>query len=214
MKLGSNLNTISSGFNLFNSSIPVWAKEFISLFLLSVLILVYAIIIWKFYRFISKKNIFKLNLRQYNKASNPELSRFLDVAFYFLEYIFILPILVIFWFMIFSLFLVVLTRGVPIAIISAIVISAIRMTAYYKEDLSKDLAKLLPFTILGIAIIRPASFSLDNILNNLKNLGSSFPNIWIPLSFIITLELLLRASDLIINYFKGDLEEEYESLNK
>ena len=214
MGLGSNLNSISSGLNLFSSSVPAWVREFITLFLLSVLIFVYAVIIWKFYRFISKKNIFKLNLKQYNRASNPGFSKFLDVGLYFLEYIFILPILVVFWFLIFSLFLVVLTRGVPIAVISAIVISAIRMTAYYKEDLSKDLAKLLPFTILGIAIINPTSFSLDNILNNIHNLGSSFPDIWVSFSFIIVLELLLRASDLIINSFKGDLETKYEEPNE
>ena len=140
---------ITEAYNLFVASLPQWAQHFISFFLLALLILIYAVFIWKFYRWIATKNLLELNLNKYNKSQNPALAKMFAGLFYLLEYIIILPFLIFFWFLIFTLFLLVLTENLPVnslLIISATIIAAIRMTAYYNEDLSKDLAKLVPFT--------------------------------------------------------------------
>ena len=166
MEINSSLQGAIEGYRSFSNFLPEWAKQLLLLAFLSLLILIYAISIWKFYRFVSKKNIFELDLRKYNKSSNSFLYKFFNVLFYFIEYLLILPFLVFIWFSLFSIFLMALTKGLSldrILMISAVVVASIRMAAYYKGDLSKDLAKLLPFTILGLAITSPNFFRISEI---------------------------------------------------
>jgi len=58
---------------------------------------------------------------------------------------------VFFWFMVLSLLMIMISK-VPdlgqIFQISIALVSVIRITAYYNEDLSRDLAKMLPFALL------------------------------------------------------------------
>ena len=200
MDFTSIIQKIIIDYNSFGSSIPNWVKQFILLFFFVIITVFYAVVIWKFYRFISKKNIIGLNLNQYNNSSNIFLSKFFKVVLYFVEYILILPLLVFFWFSLFSIFLLLLTRDVDlnkILIISAVIVASIRATSYYKEDLSRDLAKLLPFTILGLAITSSNFFSVDKILGSLERLPGLFSDILIYLLFIIFLELVLRFFDIL-----------------
>ena len=61
----------------FTQALPSWAQTFITLFLLVLLVFIYSWFIWKFYRFISTKNIFGLNLNKYNKSKHPLLEKFM-----------------------------------------------------------------------------------------------------------------------------------------
>ena len=195
----------------FLANLPSWAQNFIELFLLVILIVAYSIFIWKLYRFISKKNIFGLNLNKYNKSNHPLTEKIIAGTLYFLEYIIILPFLIFFWFAIFTFFLTLLTKGIEInviLVISAIVIAAIRMTAYYKEDLAKELAKLLPLNLLAIAMLTPGFFDLSRVLQNFSKLPVFFDEIIIYIVFIISLEIILRFFDFIFSLF--GLEEEGE----
>ena len=176
--------------------------NFLNLFFLVLLVVFYSIFIWKFYRFIATKNLIKLNLNQYNKSEHPATSKFLKVIFYFIEYIVILPFLIFFWFFAFTLFLIILTKNIDIntiLIISATIIASIRMTAYYKEDLSKDLAKLLPFTLLGIAITTKGFFNADKILTQINQIPLVLSSIFPYLVFILLLEIILRSFELLFS---------------
>ncbi|MEK6829472.1 MAG: hypothetical protein AABY15_05045 [Nanoarchaeota archaeon] len=198
-------------YNGFLSNLPLWVQDFISLFLLVIFAVAYSIIIWKFYRFIGRKNILRLNLNQYSKLSHLFLERMLGWVLYFLEYIIIIPFLIFFWFAVFTLFLILLTEGIEIdkiLMISAIVIAAVRMTAYYKEDLSKELAKLLPLNLLAIAMLTEGLFNFERILGNFSQLSVFFNEIIIYLLFIVVLEIILRFFDFIFSMF--GLEEEGE----
>jgi hypothetical protein len=75
------------------------------------------------------------------------------------------------------------------------------MVSYYNEDLSKDLAKLLPFTLLAISIINPKFFDINRIFNNLSEITGFFNEIIIYLAFIIILEMILRFFDFIFSLF-------------
>lgn len=183
------------------SVLPSWAQSFLNLFFLALLVLVYSIFIWKFYRFVAKKNLIELNLNKYNKSEHPFFSKVIAGLFYFLEYIIILPFLIFFWFSVFTIFLVVLTQNLEIGtilIISATIIAAVRMCAYYKEDLAKEIAKMLPFMLLAVSFLTPGFFNFERILSHLNILGDFFDNIVIYLSFIIVLEILLRFFDFIL----------------
>ncbi len=200
---------ILSVYNSLISALPPFAGKFISLFLLALFVVLYAVFIWKFYRFIAKKNILELNLNQYNKYEHPFLDNLFTGIFYFLEYMVILPFLIFFWFSVFTLFLIFLTEDLDISvvlIISATIIAAIRMTAYYNEDLSKDLAKLLPFTLLAIAITTSGFFNMERIIGHFSQLPTFFGDIIIYLGFIVILEVILRFFDFILSLF--GLEED------
>jgi len=79
-----------------------------------------------------------------------------------------------------------------IALVSMAFVSTVRITSYFKEDLSHDLAKLLPFALLAITLVDPNFFSWDLLQNRL----SAFPSLgWEILQFItfsILLEWTLR----------------------
>lgn len=201
---------ISNAYNSFISSLSPGIQNFLNLFFLILLITIYSIFIWKFYRFIATKNIIKLNLNKYNKSSNPKLTKILAGFFYFIEYIIILPFLIFFWFSIFTIFLIFLTEGTEVSniiLLSAVIVGAIRMTAYYKEDLAKDVAKLIPFTLLGISMTKAGFFDFPTILSRFSEIPLFFSNILSYLIIIIVLEIILRSFDLIFSLF--GLEEEH-----
>jgi hypothetical protein len=191
------------------SDLPVWVHNFINILLLVVLVTIFCIFIWNIYTIISRKNIFNLNLNQYNQASHPALEKFLGVLFYFIEYIIIFPFFVFFWFLVFTFFLILLTKGLEvqsILMVSAIIIIAIRATAYYKEPLSRELAKLLPFTLLAVAMTEKGFFNFEEIIGRLTQLPSFFGSILQYLLIIVILEIVLRTFDFIFSLF--DLEDE------
>lgn len=203
--------TLSEGYNLFISSLPLFFQNFINLLLIVLLVVTFSIFIWKFYRFISTKNIIKLDLNQYNKTEDPFLAKLLAGVFYFFEYIIVLPFLIFFWFSVFTLFLIFLTENPDVnslLLISAVIVATIRMTSYYKEDLAKDLAKLIPFTLLAVSILNPKFFSIERIFNQFSELSNFFNEIFIYLIFIIILEIVLRFFDFIFSLF--ELQDEKE----
>ncbi len=191
-------------YKAFLEVLPLWAQDFVSLFLLVALVLLYTIFVWKFYRFIAKKNIIELDLNQYNRSQHAFLEKFLSGVFYLVEYIIILPFLIFFWFAILTLFLLVLTETLEIGallLVSATIIAAVRMASYYNEDVAKELAKILPFTLLGISIINPNFFEVSRILNDLGQIPLFLQNIFNYLLFIILLEIILRFFDFIFSLF-------------
>ena len=206
--IGANLLEV---YNLFISGMPPLIQNFIGLFLIVLLIVAYSIFVWKFYRSISTKNIIELDLNQYNRLKHPFLTKLLAGAFYFFEYLIIMPILIFIWLSIFTLLLIFLTENLDISvllIISATIIAAIRMTSYYKEELARDLAKLIPFTFLAISILNPGFFSIERIFNQFAELPNFFSKIFIYLIFIIVLEMILRFFDFIFSLFRLNEEQE------
>ena len=211
---------ILNAYNILLSKIPPIAQTFIQLFLLVLLVFGYAWFIWKLYRFIAHKNILGLNLNKYNKSEHPFFAKLFAGLLYFVEYILILPFLIFFWFVIFAIFLILITEGIEVSailIIATIIVAAIRMTSYYSEDLSKDLAKMLPFTLLAVAITKPGFFNFTQIITHLQKVPSVFGQIITYLSFIIFLEKILRALDFTISLFGLEetiIPEETETANQ
>ena len=81
------------------------------------------------------------------------------------------------------------------------------MTSYYSYDLSKDLAKLLPFTLLAISMINPNFFDTQRIFTQLNEIPLFLDNLLFYLIFIIGLEILLRFFDFIISLFTSEEED-------
>ena len=211
-----NITTELTGFYQdFIASLPPFAGNFFNFLILVLLVVVYCIFIWKFYKFIAKKNILGLNLNKYNKSEHPFLTKLFAGSLYFIEYIIILPFLIFFGFVVFSFFLMFLTELEiqTLLLVSATIVAAIRMTAYYKEGLSKDVAKLLPFTLLAVSILNPNFFNIERIFTHFSEIPNFFGNIAYYLIFIIIIEIILRFFDFIFSLF-GLEEEKIEESQK
>ncbi|MBI2042836.1 hypothetical protein HYT25_00415 [Candidatus Pacearchaeota archaeon] len=199
------------------SSLPPVLQNFINLFLIVFLIFIYVAIIWKLHKFISHKNIFGLNLNKYNRSEEPITQKFVHGSFYFLEYMIILPFIIFFWFAGFAIFLIVMGKGFDAntaLIISAAVVASIRMTAYYKEVLSQELAKLLPLNLLALSLIEKGFFDIERIFSQISQIPGLFSNITIYFVFIIILEVILRFFDFTFSMFGLEEEESFWKENE
>lgn len=200
-------NFISRGigdiFSFFDR-IPEEYRLYLNLGIFIVLITLYAIFVWKFYRFLGKRDLLELNLNQYNRTNHPFTSKVFAVLLFIVEYIIVLPIVVFFWFVVIALILIVLAQQQTIhniLLISAVIVGAVRITSYYKEDLARDLAKMFPFTILAVALLTPGFLNLENTLSKLSAATGLFSNILIYLLVIASLEFVLRIFFLIMPPF-------------
>lgn len=214
--------TALDAYNSFVDILPIWAQDFISFFLLVLLVVMYSVMVWKFYLFVSKKNPLGLNLNEkYKPSEHSFITRLIVGALYFVEYVLILPLLIFVIFGVFTLFLIILSSSQEVSqvlIISATVIAAIRITAYYRENLSQEIAKILPFMLLAVAVLNPATFTqvqyVEKIITQLNTIPSFLNQIWSYLLFIIIIEVLLMFFDTIFSIFNLNEPEKVEEKEK
>jgi hypothetical protein len=169
-----SLDTILSGD--FSWLVPI--------FYLVISVAIYSIIIWHFYRFIARRDCFKIGECKY-----PKLVGFLK---YFLGF----PFVAILFFLGFSLLLLFLTRNLDVEMVlstSFAIILAIRITSYYSEDLSKDVAKMLPFALLGIFLVDPSYFNFDVTMSNINSLPGYASTFAVFIFLLIIIEWILRV---------------------
>lgn len=202
--------TTLEAYNSVINLLPAYAQSFVNLFLLVLLVIIYSAFIWKFYRFIARKNILDLNLKKYNKTEHPIFTKIIAATLYLIEYIIVLPFVIFFWFVIFTIFLIVLTEGGTvhqIILTSATIILSIRMIAYHKGELARELSKFLPFTLLAVSILNPRFFSIERVIGHISEMPVFFNQIFTYLIFIIIIEIILRAFDFLFSIFNIGEEE-------
>jgi hypothetical protein len=157
---------------------------------------VYALFIWHFYRFLARKDIFNFHTEKYtDKQGKTTFKSSIGFLSYLLNYVIIVPISTFLWFAILSAFILFMAKSQPvnqILLVAMAIIAATRITAYYNEDLSRDMAKMLPFTLLGIFIIDPSFFSLEMVLTRIKEVPTFLLAILNYIVFTVALEFTLR----------------------
>ena len=164
-------------------------EAFQALFYLIIMISIYSIAIYKFYRYVARRDVFKPSERKHTKTMG------------FCKYFFLFPVVAGIFFVGFSLILISLTKESGNSIIGDVdnilslafaIIVTIRITAYYTEDLSKDVAKMLPFAVLGIFLVDSSYFSMDVVMNRLSSLPAYVNTMVQFLILIILVEWILR----------------------
>lgn len=194
-------STIVRGFQYLNNLIPGHYQKFFVLFFVVIIVSLYAIFVWKFYKFLAKRDLLELNLKQYNNANHPTINKVIALLLFIAEYLIILPIVTVFWFFVMALLLFFLAKDLPagnILLISGSIIGAIRLTSYYSEDLSNDLAKLFPFVILSIALVTPGFFNISDTFSKFGDIGGLITNVAGYLLILIVFEFVLRMLYLIV----------------
>jgi hypothetical protein len=162
---------------------------------------VYSIFVFNFYRFLARRDIFELSLERYEHSKIRVLRIMLQLLFYVFKYLVLFPIVAFAWFIILTVLLTFLAKNRSldsILLVAMAVLSAIRVTAYYNEDLSRDLSKMLPFALLGVFLIDISYFSVPASMDALRQTSGQLDNIIYYLFFIIGLEFLLRVASPII----------------
>ncbi len=190
-------SALISAYNGFLSLLSPFFKNFFNLFFLALLVFAYATFVWKLHKFISTKNVLNLKLKQYNTIEHPTLAKIASIGLYVLEYIVIMPFLIFFWFAIFGLALTIFTnlQVNEILIVSTVIVAAIRITSYSNELIARQVAKLLPLTVLADSLLVPGFFSFERVLNNINQIPNFLSQIVYYLAFITLVEIILRLFD-------------------
>ena len=207
-------------YNQLSSFLP---EHYLKLLMFIFGMLVYSIFIWHSYKKLARRDIFKIDLKKYDlsEESHKTLKKVWSVLLYILKYGVLFPFYVILWFFMFSIFLFLLGTGISaqnVIFISISYIATTRIASYYKEDLSNDLAKLLPFSLLAILITNPSFFSIDMVLQRFSQLTALGSKIFEFLVFIVFLEWIIRFFYVIKNaLFPEKIQEaeiQYESIEE
>ena len=180
--------------------IPPQYLPLLAAFFAAILIALYSILTWKFYRFIARQDILSLNLSRYNQSEHPILSKLFAMILYLIEYIIILPLVIFVWFSVFTIMLLILSENLDInqiLLITASIVGAIRILAYYEESLAEEIAKQTPLTLLIILISQSGFSSANKVVSNIIQIPSLISQISSFFILIMLLELVLRILNLI-----------------
>lgn len=154
----------------------------------TLLLALYGIFVWAFYKSLSKRDLFRLEIKDNKKAWQVKV-------LYVFKYLVLFPVFTFLWFAALSMILFFLSKSQTtenILLISMALIAATRITAYYKEELSQDIAKILPLAVLGIFVVDPTYFSLSLALSNFYQIPSMSILLANYFFFTIVLEFVLR----------------------
>ncbi len=173
----------------------------LGLFVLSIVI--YGVFVFHFYRFLARKDIFRLDLSKYNESGHPVLRKTISVIFYLAKSLVMFPLFVSFWFVVLAGLLLFMGRSQSIdgIMLGAMgVVATIRVCAYYREALATDIAKILPFALLGIMLIDSSLVRIPDPAESLQNAATRIETVIYYLIAVVALEFLLRILSSVIGF--------------
>ncbi|MFH1310994.1 MAG: hypothetical protein ABIH65_01155 [Nanoarchaeota archaeon] len=165
---------------------------------------IYVWFIFKFYRLLARREIFKLDIDE--KKHYGKFKSFLLRFIYLIRYIVIFPVFLLFWVLILSVILAFLSKNTPIEgilLIAVALVGVIRFMTYYNEDLSRDLAKMMPFALLGVFLVDASYFVTTNSIEKIWQFFDLWKLIVYYLIVIILMEFVLRTLRGIVNSIKN-----------
>lgn len=160
-------------------------------------IVLYSIIIFNLYKFLAKRDVIDLNLTKHKESRFGFVKIFFGFFIYLFENILLAPIFTFIWFAFLMLLIIFLAKEGSvdtILMLSMALVAAIRVTAYYNENLSTDLAKTLPFVLLAVFITESSTLSISSFLETIKAVPAHLNILIYYFIFAVLLELVLDFS--------------------
>ena len=157
-----------------------------------------------------------LNLDKYSNNLTGKIKKYIKSIIFVIQYILIIPILLTFWTLVLAIILTLLSSDADHsrnALIATSVVGSVRILSYWTEDLSRDVAKMLPFGVLGVFLVGDAQVQVSEIrelLQSLEEIATSFVS---SLFLIAVVEGVLRSITSIINLIslrRGNLSQKKE----
>ncbi|MDC0623775.1 hypothetical protein OAO86_01440 [Euryarchaeota archaeon] len=176
----------------------------------------YSIFVFVFYRNLAKRDLITLNLDKYSNNLTGKIKKYIKSITFVIQYILIIPILLTFWTLVLAIILTLLSPDADHsrnALIATSVVGSVRILSYWTEDLSRDVAKMLPFGVLGVFLVGDAQVQISEIkelLESLEEIATSFIS---SLFLIAVVEGILRSITSIINLIslrRGNLIQKKE----
>ena len=164
---------------------------------------IYSIIVFKLYRFVAHRDILKLNLHTYDHGLRGFFEKLKKIIYYFLEHIVFVPVIIFLWFAFLALSLFMLGSNSPeqTLLVSMALVGSIRVTAYFAEDLSRDLSKMLPFALMAVFMADLSLLEPSQLLERLKILLDYPTEIFSYLLIVVLIELIMRVIWEIVRVF-------------
>ena len=189
-----DLGTVNVGIPLINDIINNFLINVETITISAIVIAIYAIVIWHYYRLLARRDFFHFEGVK-GEGGWVWFLNFLEELEFLVKYIIVYPLLSFIFFGIFSIMMFLLSKDqtIPVILVTAVtIISATRITAYYNEDLSKDLAKLMPFALLGVFIVQANFFDTGLLMERITALPNFFVDIASFIIYFLVLEIGLR----------------------
>lgn len=183
--------------------------SFVDLLGYSVGMVIYGVFIWNFYRFLARREMIPLRLKKYETDGK----KITSILAYFVKYVIVFPLVVLVWFVVYSTFLFFMAPDLPVEHVFLIVISlvvTVRISAYYKEDLAKDFAKLIPFALLGIFLTSSIFFTIEDVAERTLGFLPFLGKILGFVTYAIIVEAILRILFLVKRKILPVAEEKLE----
>ena len=158
-------------------------------------IAVYSGFVFMFYRILAKKDLLTLDLSKYADDFGGKVKKYLRSMLFVVQYIVVVPILIAFWTLVLAVILTLLSDSSDHsrnALIATSVVGAVRILAYWTEDLSRDVAKMLPFAVLGVYLVSSTSVQWSEFIELLESLPELAKSLFSSLVLLAILETLLR----------------------
>ena len=160
-------------------------------------IVLYSAFVFKFYRFLATKDLIDADLTQYSKGFTGFLERFIHGVLSVIQHILFVPFLISFWTLILAVILTLLSGGDNLywnVLVATSVVGSVRVISYFSEDLSRDVAKMLPFAVLGVFLADAGSFNWDAIGILWKQLDEFAISFASSMALVAILETILRIT--------------------
>lgn len=124
---------------------------------------IYSIFVWYFYRFISRRELIPIRLLQ---GKDGKLS-IKSIIKYSIAYVTLFPLIIFVWFFVLGYFIFIVAQDMPIHLsffISMAIIGVVRIVAYFKEEASKEVAKMIPYAMLSIFLTSAVVYTNPNFV--------------------------------------------------
>ena len=158
-------------------------------------IVLYSTFVFKFYRFLAKKDLIDTDFSQYSQGFTGFMKRLIDGLLLIVQNILFAPFLISFWVLILAVILTLLSGGDDLywnVLVATSVVGSVRVISYFSEDLARDVAKMLPFAVLGVFLVDSGSFNWDAVSilwGQLDEFAISFAS---SMALVVLLETALR----------------------
>ncbi|NND87535.1 MAG: hypothetical protein HKM23_09520 [Nitrosopumilus sp.] len=188
--------------------------SFAELLAYSIGMVIYGFFIWHFYRFLARREMIPLSLNKFQTNGRKAIS----VVGYIFKYVIVFPLVILVWFIVYSTFLFFMAPELSKEHVFLIVISlvvTVRISAYYREDLAKDFAKLIPFALLGIFLTSNIFFTSEDLVSKVYDFVPFLSQIIGFVVYAVIVETILRVLFLIKRKIRPAAEQKLEdSLEK
>lgn len=166
--------------------------QIITLFTLA--ITVYMVLVWHYFHLVAKRDLLKFNKIK-GDGFWVTIGNLMGEFVFLLEYLIVFPIITFIFFGAFALAMLFLAKEQPlesVLLISITVIAATRVMAYYNEEASQELAKLIPIVLLGAYLTTPNFFSVELVMERIAQMPAFLNRIGGFIIYTLVLEISLK----------------------